>query len=427
MVNSAPVGFRKAQKRLLWLCILAYTVSYLCRTNLSLALSDFISLLHISNSAAGLWGTVYFWTYAAGQLVSGPLGARFGPKPIIAVGLFASGLCNFLLGFTGSYWGVLVLWLLNGAALALLWAPLVQIASNWFPPEEYGRISVLLNLPTTVGYLLVWGVLGGLKSVLPWRSVFFLPAAASILFGFLWLCRARPAPKNAGFEVAFSYPSIETEPKNKSLTEGSVWKAIFTVTMLTFAFIVLTQGSTRESINLWAPTMLHDIGRTLSGSVISASLMTIPLFSTAGLLLTGWIIRRFRDGSNVALLILLGSGTVFSLLLLVFHGSFGFALTAMGLLMATLYGSTVIVTTLIPLSFARYGKSAQLCGFFNFLAYLGAALGGFLSGAVSDRYGWNAVYILWAVLNVTGLLLLLLSRLGNYRSVRGTPKNQLSV
>ena len=43
------------------------------------------------------------------------------------------------------------------------------------------------------------------------------------------------------------------------------------------------------------------------------------------------------------------------------------------------------------------------------------ALGGFLSGWVSDAYGWNSVYLVWAAMNTIALVIFFLAEIWHHR------------
>ena len=53
-------SLRQLQRRTVLLCFLAYTVSYLCRTNLSVVLTPLGQDLGASRSMLGMAGTVFF-------------------------------------------------------------------------------------------------------------------------------------------------------------------------------------------------------------------------------------------------------------------------------------------------------------------------------------------------------------------------------
>ena len=277
---------KKSKTTIIALCVAAYMVSYLCRTNLSVAMDALMEEISLSRSQAGFIGTLYFWTYAGGQLLAGWLCTLIDPKKVVSTGLVLTAACNLFIGFSGAYAAVLILWMLNGLALALFWPPILQIATNWTTEQEYTRISVLLNLPTTVGFL--------------------------------------------------------------------------------------------------------------------------PVCSTVGLLLTGWLVKKFAQRQQQAMLALLGLGTVAGCLMVLVQKNFMAVALCMGVLLAVVYGVNTILTTLLPLQFARTGNSGAMSSVVNFLSYLGAALGGIAAGTVSELWNWSAVYFMWAVLAGGGFVLLFL-------------------
>ncbi len=190
----------QSRSKVIGLCVAAYTVSYLCRTNLSVAMDDLLAAFQISRGQAGIMSTLYFWTYTGGQLLAAWLCSRMNPVHILALGLCLTGGCNLAFGFAGSYPELLFLWALNGLALAQFWPPVLQISTNWSRPEHYTALSILLNLPTTVGFLLSWAGLGALHTVMQWEWMFWIPAAFAFLFLIVWLGKMQPSPEDTAVE-----------------------------------------------------------------------------------------------------------------------------------------------------------------------------------------------------------------------------------
>ncbi len=395
----------QSRSKVIGLCVAAYTVSYLCRTNLSVAMDDLLAAFQISRGQAGIMSTLYFWTYTGGQLLAAWLCSRMNPVHILALGLCLTGGCNLAFGFAGSYPELLFLWALNGLALAQFWPPVLQISTNWSRPEHYTALSILLNLPTTVGFLLSWAGLGALHTVMQWEWMFWIPAAFAFLFLIVWLGKMQPSPEGTAVERPVA-PTSQDKGKSK----GSLLTGFLAGGMLGYAIIVVIQGCTKESINLWAPTLIQDIAGSKNSFWVSSFTALIPLVSTIGLLLTGWLVTVVKQGQERAMLILLCIGMISGWLLLAVHSLFGIIL-CLSILLAVVYGVNTILTTILPLRLARSGHSGTLSGIFNFLSYLGAALGGLVSGSISDVWGWSAVYTLWAVLATAGVAAMLLGGL----------------
>ena len=79
------------------LCAMVYFTSYLTRTNYTAVILELTGALGITKSEAGLISTIAFFTYGAGQLVSGFVGDKIYPRRLIAFGLAATSVCNFLM------------------------------------------------------------------------------------------------------------------------------------------------------------------------------------------------------------------------------------------------------------------------------------------------------------------------------------------
>lgn len=405
--QASPADRKK--KITIALCVFAYFVSYLCRTNLSVALEDMSMDLAISRKQAGLISTAYFWTYAVGQLLAGWLCARTNPKHIVIAGLLLTGTCNMVIGFADRYVAVLLLWTLNGLSLALFWAPIFQISTSWCQPEEYVRISILVNLPTTLGFMIAWGGLGYFNTLLNWKWMFRLPAIMAFVFCVIWAIGCVPFPdESPTITRSRSLPSaIKKQSADQSFP--GLLRCFLSISMIAYVVVVVAQGCVKESINLWAPTVMSHTSSSAAPALVSSFTALIPVFSTIGLLVTGFLARDTQKGQERAMLTLLLIGSASGWIMMVLQTSLVGTAICLGLTLAAVYGTSTLLTTFLPLKYTHTGLTGTISSIFNFLSYLGAALGGFVSGWVSDYWGWSSVYLLWAVLLMLSLTALISS------------------
>ena len=81
------------------LFMITYTVSYLTRINFGAVIVEMVDATGIARSLLSLAVTGAFFTYGAGQIVSGFLGDRFQPKNVVLAGLLTTppsiSLCRF--------------------------------------------------------------------------------------------------------------------------------------------------------------------------------------------------------------------------------------------------------------------------------------------------------------------------------------------
>lgn len=413
------IEYKRRRNRVIAICVAAYAISYLCRTNLSLALNDIIGMLGISRAQAGMISTMHFWAYAGGQLLAGFLCTKIDPKYVAAAGMLMTAACNGLIGFCSGYGPIVALWALNGLSLALFWPPILQISINWVTPKEYAAVSILLNLPTTVGYLLTWSTLGTVRTIIGWRWLFFIPSLAALAFLAFWLFKLEAhAPAQYADFLGSGAPARPAKAGTETGSGPSLWKTLLSASLLCFAAVVIAQGAIKESINLWAPTLLGDQATGSFAPLASAFTTLIPLFSTVGLLFTAWLTHHYKDSCNGPMVCLLLLGLAAGWSMMAMEGRILGLVICLGLLLAVVYGVNTILTTLLPLQFSKSGNSALLSSIFNFLSYTGAALGGMISGAACDVWGWHSVYVLWAGLASLSALILISYVLVETLSVR---------
>ena len=391
------------QRRILLLCWLTYALSYLCRTNLSVALPEMTKEFHWSASLAGLIGSVFFVTYGAGHLLGGIIGDHIPPKKLICAGLFGTSICNLLMGTFPVYAMLLLTWAVNGLFLSMIWGPVVRIIAIWYPPADRNTPAVLVTFSSLAGYMISWAGLGILSHYTSWEFIFFLPGIVTLLFSFWFFWKMNDQPTSLGL---INYSSEGTQnTKTETTVSGSItfWTVIRKNHLLFFCLAASIQGIIKDGITLWAPSILTSFYHS-SQAVISLASSLIPLFSMPGVFLAGWLIDKSKGREKQPALLLFGATAGCVLLLFLEMGSWLWLdVVLFGLISSLLYGINTILLTFLPLRFASAGRTSSVAGLLNFSAYLGAGCSGILSGAMTDRFGWNSTILLWTILCVVGI------------------------
>ncbi len=385
-----------SKRRILLLCLLGYTVAYLLRTNLSAVLDKLIVEMHISRAMAGAMGSLFLWMYAAGQIGAGYLAERVNPKRMVSVGVLLAALCNVGVGICHSYGPMLSLWGLNGLLVGLIWSPTFKILTNWFDAREYQRVSVWISLPTTMGYLISWGMIRALVIRLPWQVAFFLPGALALLFLIAWELWLVPMPRDAESSDALALQGEQDQDPQKH-HRMPFGRLLVGMGLLFVGIAAVAQGLIKEGLNLWGPTLLSEIGGQMAEGLVAGFSIIIPLCGTLGLLAVGWMMKRMGD-SGPRVLLLFGAAALASVGIYLMQGQFLATVSLLGLLMACVCGANMLITVTIPMGFVKHRIAAQVSGALNFLCYAGAGLGGGTFGLISERWGWQSVYLMWALL-----------------------------
>lgn len=198
---------RNKTSRVRWLIVvgmcLASFVSYILRTNLSIAGETMMSDLGLTQIQLGMVFSAFVWGYAIFQFPGGVLGDRFGSRKVLTIMAVAWGILTFLTGIIPGpsiastltiLISLIVLRFLVGATHAPIFPVIGGTIGNWFPVSGWALPNGLTSTALTLGAaasapLLVW-----LISVTGWRASFFLTAPLGLLVAYIWWKLVRNYP-----------------------------------------------------------------------------------------------------------------------------------------------------------------------------------------------------------------------------------------
>lgn len=395
--------FSPLQRSTLLLCFFAYAAAYTGRLNLSAALPGLRSGIAMSDAQAGLFQTVFALVYAAGQIVNGSLVDKINVRRSIAVGLIVSAACNALFGLTAAFPVMLILWGLNGAAQSMLWTPIVKLVADRFSGQARGRASFVLSITVIFGHFIAWAISGTLASVLSWRYSFLIPAFIMTAAGAFVFAALRREPAHSDGSQAVPAPAAP-------MPLGTL---ISRTGLAALLLCCVCNGFVRDGVVTWAPTVLSSGSRGMSLSSTLLSLI-IPPLNILGIVLVRRCYRLLRGNARGAVGVLLLVSALMASLLYFTSAPVACALL-LGLCCASCYGINPMINTLIPMEYERAGRVGLVAGLVDCFIYLGSALAGTAAGALSDSYGWGAVYTVWALVSALGSALAFVSIRGGKR------------
>ncbi len=177
-----------SRKRLLILALLFVTVviNYLDRSNLSIAAPELFKQLNIDPVHAGLVFSAFGWTYALMQIPGGWLVDKVSPRVLYAGALALWSAATLLLGFAGSFVGLIVLRLAVGALEAPAYPINNRVVTTWFPTRERASAIGGYTSGQFVGLAFLTPVLAWLQVHLGWHMVFVATGLAGIAWAAIW-------------------------------------------------------------------------------------------------------------------------------------------------------------------------------------------------------------------------------------------------
>lgn len=371
---------------------LTYFSSYLTRVNFAAIISNIEDTTGYSKASLSLSLTGLFICYGIGQLVSGYLGDRLRPKPLVFMGLFCSSICNLIMPFCKTTIAMMLLWSINGFAQAFLWPPIVLLLTVTLDEHAYRDAVMSVNTGGSIGSVAIYLIAPVLMVFFSWKSVFVFSGTIGILASLLWM---RFCP---------SVSATVSNPQRRPL-RSSEGKSLFPFEMIFVFLAIVLQGALRDGASTWMPSNIEETFH-LNGELSILSGAVLPMFSSIGYkaalqIHTRWIRNPVRCAG---LLFVLGALTTASLTI---FSDINALLTVFlfTLLSGLMHGINLMLVSLLPSYFGRMGVVSTVSGLANSCTYLGSALVTYGIGASVDYIGWEWVTGIWCATACLGAFL----------------------
>lgn len=262
-VEAPPGNTGRPTKRRYWvvflLCIM-YLITYMDRTNLSIAAPLISSEFHFDKIKMGVIFSAFSWSYAAFQVPCGAIGDRYGARRILGIFvLYWSALTTAIVGArtATSFWFARFFF---GIGEAGAFPTATRAMTHWTPPTERGiaqglthsfsRLGAAITPPATVWITSRWG----------WRGAFLFFGALGTGWAIAWMVSYRDTPRedlkvNAA-EMAIISPHAD-QPHSRPrlswmllLKSGNMWA----INLQYFAY-----GYSLWFYLTWLPTYFVDV------------------------------------------------------------------------------------------------------------------------------------------------------------------------
>lgn len=405
-------------KKYAWLVLLSFGFMYLFfyngRQNINLVMTQMAEDLGSSTAALGAVSSALFWCYAFGQLINGRLGAFFGYKRFMIIGVLGSALLNVAISFQHSIPVIAVLWGLNGFFQSMVWSNGLGVVNKWWPAKKRGFATGLTTffsgMAQVTTYLSVLLCLQ-LNPEWSWRAAFRFPMIPLLLSLIAFVLFFKNSPNDAGlseFEENEDNSIMEMEALIKSKGFFYPYKLLFSEPkVLILCFISAIAGIGRYGLLTWIPTYFNEeLGLAIKEGIFSSILL--PFGQACAMFIFPIITDKLLKGKREPMLIIASLVTFFGML------AFPFIKHQLGAsIMLFVLGVFAMVTGVIWTIAGDIGGkelSSTVVGVFDWAVYMGAAVQALLFGFVKDTFGWPSIFVIIAVLYVILLILTLLTR-----------------
>jgi sugar phosphate permease len=281
--------------RIIPVALVMYTIAFIDRTNISLALPRISHDLHLDPQQAGTVAGIFFWGYLALQIPGGHLAKHWSPKKFISILLVAWSLAAIGCGLARSYRELLLLRLLLGVAESGVFPATLILLSHWFSRAERARANAmwLLCLPSAV--ILSSPFSGWMLDHWGWRTMLIAEGALPLLWLAIWLALIQDHPAEAQWLPAAERDSLVATLRAESsdlesLQNVSYLRALLHPQVLVLAGIYFCFVSGQMGLLFWLPSATETFKKL--SSLRSGIYFTFPFIVGAVALL---IVARRSD------------------------------------------------------------------------------------------------------------------------------------
>jgi MFS family permease len=197
-----------------------YTISYVDRTNISLALDPTISSMmkdllmddRMKGEAAG----IFFFGYVLLQIPGGFWATAWSARKVISLFLIAWGVCAVGCGLAGSFRQFEVMRFLLGVAESGVFPATMVLLANWFPRGERARANAYWTLCQPLAVAATAPFTGWLLGAYGWRQMLILEGMLPFLWLPVWWFGIRDHPREATWISAEERSFLESTLQRES-------------------------------------------------------------------------------------------------------------------------------------------------------------------------------------------------------------------
>ena len=404
-----------------WLMLLSFGITYLFfyngRQNINLVMTQMAEGLGTTTAALGVVSSALFWCYAFGQLINGRLGAFFGYKRFMMVGIIASAILNVVISFQHSIPVIAVLWGLNGFFQSMVWSNGLGVLNKWWPNSKRGFASGLTTafsgFAQVVTYLTIllcldWNPEWG------WRAAFRYPMVPMVLMLVAFFFFFTEKPEDVGLAP------FEEEDKAAAQRDAQIaedidkkgylypYKVLFTEPkVIVFCLISAIAGVGRYGLITWIPTYFQEVmGLSIKDGIFSSILL--PIGQGCAMFVFPLITDKVFKGKREPMLALASIVTFVGMCIFPFIKN----QTPASVMLFVLGVSGMVTGVIWTIAGDMGGRafSSTIVGMFDWAVYMGAAVQAMVFGFVKETFGWPAIFITIGCLYILMLVLTLLAR-----------------
>jgi len=397
--------------RIFYACFIGYTIFYLCKKNIAVALPGIMDEFGYSATELGLLGSSLYLTYGIGKFVNGVLADGSNVRKFFPTALLMTALANILFALAPSAVGILglsekmtamillwtlaALWGVSGWFQSAGFPAVAKSLTYWYSNSERGTKWSLWSCSHQVGTFLSFIIAGHIAAHFGWRAAFLVPGTLAVITA-LWLFeRLRDRPQSMGLPDIEVYRNEPVKPKAEtSAEEEESYVQIFkkhvlcnkTLWLLALAYVFVY--IIRFGAEDWMIMYLKN-SKGIDIATATNMIASLPLVGICGTVCAGIISDKLFKGKRAPVNLLYLTGVIISIIALKFNTIVNLNYVIIGLLGAFTYGPQMMIGGLCAVESSSKKVASAASGFTGTFGYIGAFLSATGTGFLVDKLGSN--------------------------------------
>ncbi|MGW8428343.1 MFS transporter [Peribacillus simplex] len=356
-------------------CFLGLVVDGMDLQMLSLTLPSLIEEFGISNTQAGLIGTLSLVGMAVGGITGGWLSDRFGRVRMATYMLVLFTVGTALLGLVQTYEQFMIIRFLSAIGIGAEYTIVTMLMAEYVPTQKRTTILGTLQAAYSVGYLVAALLVGAILPEYGWRPLYFISIIPVVLAIYIRYKVPEPTSWVEAKKLEKTQPKQVRKNEWSTIFKDPRTRGIFLFWILTSVFLQFGY----YGVGTWLPSyLITDLGfnfKTMTGYLVGS--YTAMIF---GKILAGILSDKF---GRRKIYITAAIATAISLPVIYLYNTPGniiILLTILGFLYGAQYG---INSTYMSESFPTHIRGTAVGGAYN-TGRFGAAIAPIAIGIIAE-------------------------------------------
>ena len=226
--------------RIIPVALIMYTISYVDRTNISMALdpsrSTMMKDLLMDDKMKGHAAGIFFLGYVLLQIPGGYLASRWSARKLISILLVFWGICAVGCGLVSNFRQFEIMRFLLGVAESAVFPATLVLLANWFPRAERARANAYWNLCQPIAVAVSAPLNGWMIGTWGWKNMIIIEGALPFIWLPIWLYFISDHPREAKWISPEEREHLETTLKREATDldpakPAPIWEAFLKPTV----------------------------------------------------------------------------------------------------------------------------------------------------------------------------------------------------